>query len=51
MDCTVSAVVLRSLWIVVIAWTTALRSGVFWNLEIRTLIAAIIVLIRGFGTG
>ena len=26
---------------VVMAWTTALRSGVFWNLEIRTLMAAI----------
>ena len=49
-DCTVFAVVLRSFWIVIIVWTTALRSGMFWNLVIRTLIAAIMVLTSGFGT-
>jgi hypothetical protein len=47
-DYIVSAVVLRLLWIVVIIYITALRSGVFWNLVIRMLMAAIIVLIRGF---
>jgi len=30
---------------------TALISGVFWSLALRTLMAAIIVLISGVGTG
>jgi hypothetical protein len=50
-DYTVFAVVLRSLWMVVIACITALMSGVFWNLAMRTLMAAIMVLTSGFGTG
>ena len=36
---------------VVIAYMTALTSGVFWNLAMRTLMAAIMVLTSGFGTG
>ncbi|KAG9240404.1 hypothetical protein BJ878DRAFT_526270, partial [Calycina marina] len=41
MECTASAVVLWSLWMVVMACMTALTSGVFWNLAMRTLVAAI----------
>jgi ABC-type phosphate transport system permease subunit len=46
-DCTISAVVLRSLWMVVIACVIALRLGVFWNLVYSRDYG----LKNGFGTG
>lgn len=48
---TISTVILRLFWTVIRAYLTALIFGVFWNLVIRTLMAAIIVLINGVGTG
>jgi len=50
-DFIISALVFRSFWMVVMACMMVVTYGVFWNLAIRTLMAANKDLNSGFGHG